>query len=80
MAQSAVAHLKEEQGELLASKKLRAWMAPNGVTQVEAAKEMGMSEEMLSRYLNKEHTPGLAKAKKVFDLTEGYVEAFDWLS
>lgn len=47
---------------------------------MEAAKEMGMSEEMLSRYLNKEHTPGLAKAKKVFDLTEGYVEAFDWLS
>jgi len=72
--------LKHHAGGSVASKKFREWLSDMGTTQADAAKKMGISEEMLSRYLNGEHLPGLVKAKAITDLTLGKVEAYDWLT
>ena len=62
-----------------ATRKFRAFLLEEGMTQTAAAKAMGMNEEMLSRYLNGEHIPGLRKAQQITKLTEGAVQAYDWL-
>jgi len=62
-----------------ATRKFRAYLEDNSLTQQAAAVEMGMNEEMLSRYLNGEHLPGLRKARQITTFTKGWVEAYDWL-
>ena len=71
--------LRKAVGGSLATRKFKQWLEVKGMTQAEAAGAMGMNEEMLSRYLNGNHKPGLGKAKLVFDLTDGAVLPFDWL-
>ena len=72
-------YLRDESGVLLAMKKFTAWREKNDLTQAEAAAEMGMPAEMLSRYLNQAHETKTRMTHKVFELTDGYVEPFDWI-